>query len=910
MQSFLVANQEPLRRLGWEWPRGVDGQTAGPKSFANLVGALANRSCRDGFWRNAPTLTDAILSVCHGTPSEKVVKRGPPATLLRIFRAEFLRIANAGRNLILSAEDLAYLDGDAGLGARARAVLLDDLLAPFRGRVTAVLVYRTPRASALQSVYTEEVDWARDGIETAYDAHATFSAWLSQRLHAGNLLCKPPWSSSLNPGRLADAFAWTGFDVRVISSSGARRAGLDVSDVLACEVMGVACECGRAQSWSLYKAARTYETQFHGVAHGMAAALPRLMQTAGCDPPRRGTYADARPSVQEAEELASRHGAALRCSDLHGADELLGAFDAAHLLGRYSERMLHWEAAAEARERTTRQYCELDLNSDATWAALRRSAEARGYNCGDGRDFNSWAASAKAAAARSHAQPATYDLEEVPQHPHQRQRQQSQGKGRQQQQQRSDAEEASAKEPSDSEVRLAAAVDQPPPVGPRTILDRLQRGCDPAKICSMQIQSVARAVAVANERTPLAHAWPPRCSPPLNASSASSASSAPPPRVAYVLLTSPFRRDAGRGQGPVQQGDVLRMHLLALGATSALLSRLLLMVPSESSRGAGWEARVAGGYLDILPEASRLPFPATLIRVPNNTLGSYGMFLSAYAMRRDQFAYYIFSEDDYLPVRPYFDRTLVELFSQTFGRRAGMLSGLLQGKPVEPTSPYELHLESSLITSAATLRRLFRLSAAASKEHPIERALELLAQEGVCTSEMKADRPSCTQVVDARFDRIQLAFGALLRNAGVEALDWTSAFRTPYWDHQSIVDWSGASHGFNVPAERVLIAPVQWPFADQARICCTPWDCIYLKQPGGQSSRSCTLARGATPLQESDCCGQFGSEGEYSEQLRVRRQTSVTPSAHSAQAAQSTGNGNRCFLTKEVLAVGGRTSLS
>ena len=55
-------------------------------------------------------------------------------------------------------------------------MLLHDLLAPFDGRVTAALVYRTPRGSALQSVYTEDVGWAREnGIAAAADAHAPFS---------------------------------------------------------------------------------------------------------------------------------------------------------------------------------------------------------------------------------------------------------------------------------------------------------------------------------------------------------------------------------------------------------------------------------------------------------------------------------------------------------------------------------------------------------------------------------------------------------------------------------------------------------------------------------------------------------------------------------------------------------------
>ena len=104
LQSFLAANQANLHRAGWEWPHGVDGQPAGPKSYANLVGALTNRSCRTTFWTEAPTLVDAIMSYCHGTNSEKVAFQGAPAPVLAAFRQEFRRIANANRNLVLSAE--------------------------------------------------------------------------------------------------------------------------------------------------------------------------------------------------------------------------------------------------------------------------------------------------------------------------------------------------------------------------------------------------------------------------------------------------------------------------------------------------------------------------------------------------------------------------------------------------------------------------------------------------------------------------------------------------------------------------------------------------------------------------------------------------------------------------------------
>ena len=59
------------------------------------------------------------------------------------------------------------------------------------------------------------------------------------------------------------------------------------------------------------------------------------------------------------------------------------------------------------------------------------------------------------------------------------------------------------------------------------------------------------------------------------------------------------------------------------------------------------------------------------------------MYLHAFAATRMQFDHYIFSEDDYLPVPPHFDETLVQLYRGTFGSGAAMgvgcLAGVLQG---------------------------------------------------------------------------------------------------------------------------------------------------------------------------------------------------------------------------------------
>ena len=65
-----------------------------------------------------------------------------------------------------------------------------------------------------------------------------------------------------------------------------------------------------------------------------------------------------------------------------------------------------------------------------------------------------------------------------------------------------------------------------------------------------------------------------------------------------------------------------------------------------------------------------------------------------------------------------------------------------------------------------------------------------------------------------------------MRDAAIPMRDWTRAYRTPYWNHNAAVDWSGAAHGFAVPLERVLFAPLQWLFAREVHQCCVGLNCL------------------------------------------------------------------------------------
>ena len=305
----------------------------------------------------------------------------------------------------------------------------------------------------------------------------------------------------------------------------------------------------------------------------------------------------------------------------------------------------------------------------------------------------------------------------------------------------------------------------------------------------------------------------------------------------------------------------------------------------------------------------------------------------------------------------HFDSLLVDMYVQTFHhrhRRDGILAGILQVKPAEPLSPFSMHLESSHIMSSHALSHLYRqlfverpaldlimTALGYSNVSPMDRCMAMLVADGSCTTGIKATKDPelasalcrswaiqnnvsfsaapCSasnssvahsglcphvKVQDGHFNRIQLAVGVMLREVGIEMRDWTPAFRTPYWDHRHLVDWSGASHGFTVPVERVLFAPVQWPFLDSVKTCCSPYECIYTRMAGTkQPPPHCQTSK----ADADSCCKDHPVSPLL---LEIRTNLSVGRSGwrYESQAASFAEN-KACLLDKRMR-INGRTGLS
>ena len=108
-----------------------------------------------------------------------------------------------------------------------------------------------------------------------------------------------------------------------------------------------------------------------------------------------------------------------------------------------------------------------------------------------------------------------------------------------------------------------------------------------------------------------------------------------PPKMLYTLLANPF---SGERPGPyghdssprghIPESRMLSLHIDALATLPSRLAGLAIVVPYDAARPP------IAGYLGIAASAARLPFAARLILLANNTLGSYGMYMHAFARVR------------------------------------------------------------------------------------------------------------------------------------------------------------------------------------------------------------------------------------------------------------------------------------
>ena len=348
---------------------------------------------------------------------------------------------------------------------------------------------------------------------------------------------------------------------------------------------------------------------------------------------------------------------------------------------------------------------------------------------------------------------------------------------------------------------------------------------------------------------------------------------------AYVACGNPFvkpvaggsKQTAQTNDGMVPSGSMLQLHVEVLSKLqTSRIDALLVAVPTEKNASNMWR-----NYTQVGELARRLRYPLEVMEVGNNTLGSYGMFLHAFAVHRRRFSFYVMSEIDYVPLIHHFDAVLMELVESAFKGKPGFLTGKNMGKPIDPTSRYSMHPESSAVATTATLEHIFEhiygatagwmRKASPCVRNPAHCSVSDYMVYLVHTKGSKYRTSGEPAMVKRyRMYHVQEGFGLLMHEAKVAMIDWSNLYRVPYWNHREpVVDETGGAHN-DLPVDRVIIGPIQQLFRSQYMR-----NCRGLARDWSHED-SCLIRDWRTHF---DCC----RPSSQSVAMRTRAQYSVRP---------------------------------
>ena len=155
--------------------------------------------------------------------------------------------------------------------------------------------------------------------------------------------------------------------------------------------------------------------------------------------------------------------------------------------------------------------------------------------------------------------------------------------------------------------------------------------------------------------------------------------------------------------------------------------------------------------------------PVEVLRVENEGL-SYGQFSKSFEKHKDSFDYYIFTEDDYVPVIDNFDNILTNLYKE---KKAGFLCGLV----VDYNYDINMMKHGSVATGIIGIECLKKIHDFFGKipYHP---------------------KPQFT------FTRASLS-------VGFDILDYSNEHRVLYWDHKEI-------RVYGNPKKKDIFVPIQF----------------------------------------------------------------------------------------------------
>ena len=233
-QAWIVENAARLMEHGWAWPRSENGHFVEAKGLLALADTLCGR-----------------VSVWNSRDPDS----RDPSTVLNKYSTLLRRAGTEGRNILISNEVLGVT---RVLSAEGKKTLRRILAHAGIENATVVAMLRTPLVEWYRSNYNQHYDGPRMPfhLKQAQPFSSTAKKYMFDQVNEH-----------------IDLRGWeaAGFDVQMVSLEGVERAGLDETDVLACEVLGI--DCGSDGKWP-YGRPHTGENQRpgHPVMMGSLAA--------------------------------------------------------------------------------------------------------------------------------------------------------------------------------------------------------------------------------------------------------------------------------------------------------------------------------------------------------------------------------------------------------------------------------------------------------------------------------------------------------------------------------------------------------------------------------------------------------------------------------------------------------------
>lgn len=235
------------------------------------------------------------------------------------------------------------------------------------------------------------------------------------------------------------------------------------------------------------------------------------------------------------------------------------------------------------------------------------------------------------------------------------------------------------------------------------------------------------------------------------------------PRINYFLATWSGSRRPGHTEG----GNLTYQHLQYLGKLNHQLSQITVGWPSCSTE--------SQDYVDWMNgiDGTKIGGATVVVERMKNKGYSYGQYSKMFSKHSD-FDYYIFTEDDYVPVQHDFDAELVRMYNQL---DCGYLCGMVR---------------------TVNFRRL----GSSDDDSPLHAAISW----GISSKNVLDDIVAKTGSIYDKKTRLhsQIAFSLTFMNAGYEIHDVMESYCCPYFQKETNIEY------FGNPDNPVLIVPIQY----------------------------------------------------------------------------------------------------